>query len=114
MLAKCVNPMCSTPFRYLESGRLFRLESDPLGPVRNRAAEYFWLCRNCSGEMTLRIADVGGVEVIPRHEASGRGEDAIPYVQLDRQHGMILNRINLVCSPARKRRERPIGGPIRV
>lgn len=114
MLAKCANPICSTPFRYLESGRLFRLESDPLGGSNNRTPEYFWLCRDCTGEMTLRIAEGDGVKVIPCREASPRGEDGTAYVQLDRQRGMILNRIHFFCAPARKRRERATGGTIRV
>jgi hypothetical protein len=45
MLGKCSNPSCSAPFRYLQNGQLFRLESDPvLRTSKFNQPEYFWLC----------------------------------------------------------------------
>jgi len=77
MVSKCANPECSTPFRYFHEGKLFRLETK-LGPDRRRALdtaddakktmhrlEFFWLCDDCAGKMTL-IAEKGvGVSVRP-------------------------------------------------
>jgi hypothetical protein len=65
MLAKCMNPSCSVSFRYLNEGRLFRLEqSDPAKSANLRATEYFWLCNRCSTSMTLRLAEGGGVMTV--------------------------------------------------
>ena len=44
MLSKCANPSCSTPFRYLREGQLFRFQSDR----SNTRTEFFWLCSGCS------------------------------------------------------------------
>ena len=74
MLSKCANPECSTPFRYLRDGKLFRIDldepentvADPIG-VRKpwHRVEHFWLCGRCALTMTL-VADKGrGVVPIP-------------------------------------------------
>jgi hypothetical protein len=66
MLDKYSNPFCSAPFRYLEAGRLFLLESDPpLNVRKSNQLEYFWLCHNCSFTMTLRLGQVDSVVAIP-------------------------------------------------
>lgn len=114
MLAKCANPLCSVPFRYLESGGLFRLESDPLDSFQTRTPEYFWLCRSCSATMTLRIDEANGVRIVQSQDATPREGEALAFVLLDRQRGMLLNRINFFAYPARKRRERAIGGQIHI
>ena len=112
MLAKCANPLCSVPFRYLESGGLFRLERDPLDSSDRQMPEYFWLCRSCSATMTLRLDEAGGVTIVPSQDATPREGDALAFVLLDRQRGMLLNRIDLFAYPSRKGRERARGGPI--
>ena len=68
MLAKCANPSCSVSFRYLQEGRLFRLEADPeLTPSVNsyassqRSVEYFWLCSHCSEFMALHLGQDGTI-----------------------------------------------------
>jgi len=68
MLAKCANPSCPASFRYVQEGRLFRLEADPelTPPVNSYASsqsrvEYFWLCSRCSELMALRLGQDGTV-----------------------------------------------------
>jgi hypothetical protein len=68
MVAKCANPACPAPFRYLSEGRLFRLE------VEYDKDEYFWLCSGCASKMVLEI-DNGRVVTVPlqsskRHETA--------------------------------------------
>jgi hypothetical protein len=56
MLAKCANPSCSKPFRYLHEGKLFRLEAgQPKGRSWNQRSEWFWLCDECAINVTLRV-----------------------------------------------------------
>jgi hypothetical protein len=91
MLAKCVNPSCYTSFRYLEEGRLFRLESDrPLGPLHREKSEYFWLCAPCARTMTLRLDEQRGVAVTPITEAATGAADHAEFILLDRQRGLML------------------------
>lgn len=71
MLSKCANPACSTPFRYLRDGKLFEVESQ--GPVQTatgvskpvRRVEFFWLCGQCSAELTVIQDDKKGVITVP-------------------------------------------------
>jgi hypothetical protein len=65
MVSKCANPECAATFRYFHQGRLFRWETEvgfdrrrTLGvddgtrkPIRR--IEFYWLCENCAGKMTL-------------------------------------------------------------
>jgi len=61
MLSKCANPDCSAPFHYLRNGKLFHIDRSAVGPQLvsgKRAArriEYFWLCAECAGSMTLAV-----------------------------------------------------------
>lgn len=112
MLAKCANPSCATPFRYLEAGGLFRLESDPGVASESRVPEYFWLCRGCATTMSLRFDEAGGITVVASQDKAPGGGDDFTSVVLDRKEGLRLNRISLVGSPGRRRRERPKGGHI--
>ena len=91
MLAKCVNPSCPAPFRYLEEGRLFRLESDrALGLPNRQKSEYFWLCSPCSRTMTLRLHEHGGVVVARFTEPALPAADRAEFILLDRQRGLLL------------------------
>lgn len=91
MLSKCVNPCCSTPFRYLEEGRLFRLEKDlPVGLRNRKKSEYFWLCALCSRTLTLRLDEQLGIAVIPVTESGRYAADHAEFVLLDRQRGLTL------------------------
>lgn len=91
MLAKCVSTSCSTRFRYLEDGRLFRVQSDHPSPLLNhKKSEYFWLCASCSRSMTLRLNERCGVTVVPFTESEMRASDHAEFILLDRQEGLTL------------------------
>ena len=68
MLAKCANPTCSAPFRYLHEGKLFRLDlgAGPPSPGGRlpRNLQYFWLCERCACTMTLEM-HAGKVSIRP-------------------------------------------------
>jgi hypothetical protein len=75
MLAKCANPNCSAPFRYLREGKLFQVERDegntPIlrgpraRPRADRRVEYFWLCGMCAARVTLAFDRVRGMITVP-------------------------------------------------
>lgn len=60
MLSKCLNSTCSTPFRYLREGRIFRLEIPSRGAVSVQRWEYFWLCGRCCTTLTVVVKDGAG------------------------------------------------------
>ncbi len=95
MLAKCANPSCSTPFRYLDTGTLFRLESDPWCASDDKVREYFWVCKECSSTFTLRLDDSGKIRVASLQNPPGKAEDGLDFILLDRQCGRLLSRITL-------------------
>ena len=68
MLAKCANPTCSVPFRYLHEGKLFRLDLGAGPPSATghvpRQVQYFWLCEDCARSMTLKM-EAGRVAACP-------------------------------------------------
>lgn len=58
MLSKCANPECSEIFRYLHQGKIFYLAPTPDVQIATQMMnpepeERFWLCSQCSKEMTL-------------------------------------------------------------
>jgi hypothetical protein len=75
MLSKCANPSCATPFLYLHTGRLFRVERRSQAVLRegpsmsdkkiSQSIEYYWLCASCSAQMTLIRGAEGGIIVRP-------------------------------------------------
>jgi hypothetical protein len=71
MLSKCANPACSQPFRYLRDGKLFEIETkvgpDPTVGERkpSRRVEFFWLCGQCSTQLTVVNDKHQGVITIP-------------------------------------------------
>ena len=78
MVSKCANPGCSTPFRYLHEGKLFRIETPMLDPplagslhhprsvkMVPRSVEFYWLCSACSTVMTLVFKPGVGVTATP-------------------------------------------------
>jgi hypothetical protein len=98
MLAKCTNPTCTAPFRYLAEGRLFRLETDPTSsPSKTKATEYFWLCRDCSAEMTLCLAHDGSVLTSGLREALGN-HPQVALASLSRESGRFLRSVSFVRS----------------
>jgi hypothetical protein len=71
MLAKCANPICSTPLVYLREGKIFMVESPQpqialLGPISkaSKRVEHFWLCGPCSSDLTLTYDLQRGVEIV--------------------------------------------------
>jgi len=74
MLSKCANPACSAKFMYLHEGVLYSFDYSG-GPHvapqpdhdfgKNESVhEYFWLCSQCSWELTLHPDDEGGIVLI--------------------------------------------------
>lgn len=75
MVSKCANPECSVPFRYFHTGKLYRVDTTT-GLDRRRTMghdgeqgktlrrlEFFWLCEECAGKMTLNFDKSSGVTV---------------------------------------------------
>ena len=82
MLHKCANPACPNPFRKLNQGKLFLVDTQPLEdpePRRvrwkgqpTRRVEYYWLCDQCAFTFTLSYEKGRGVVAVPRPEVSNR------------------------------------------
>jgi hypothetical protein len=80
MVSKCANPECGNTFLYFHKGKLFRIETSAPGtyeisddngmkkPVRH--LEFFWLCDDCAGKMTIAFARGTGVSVCPKFARS--------------------------------------------
>jgi hypothetical protein len=95
MLAKCSNPSCSAPFRYLQAGRLFRLESDPAHRKdKSSQVEYFWLCGHCSSTMTLRLGKDGTVAAVPILKPIRGVPPDVALLSADRKNGLLLRSIS--------------------
>jgi hypothetical protein len=94
MVAKCSNPSCSTPFRYLKDGTLFRLESNPtLPPSKSDRVEYFWLCSHCSSSMTLSLREDETVATVPLPPPILGFPVGIPLTPADRERGLWLRNV---------------------
>ena len=95
MLAKCINPSCSTPFCHLQDGRLFRLENDPALPISKYSrVEYFWLCRDCSSTMTLHLGKNATVEAVPLPYPFRSIPDDVSLALADRKEGLLLRSVS--------------------
>lgn len=74
MVSKCANPACAASFRYFHNGQLFRLETlvndqtdEDNGMNQSlRRLEFYWLCDNCAGKMTIAFERGVGVFVRPK------------------------------------------------
>lgn len=84
MVARCANPYCSAPFRYLHEGKLFRVDLGPTPPADYpsgygreliRRVEYFWLCPQCASTNTIRV-EQGAVVVLALPSMQGPETDA--------------------------------------
>jgi hypothetical protein len=63
MFSKCANPDCSMLFDYRQ-GRLFRFDKNPEGdekPPNTYCVQHFWLCAECSQQLTLEYKAERGV-----------------------------------------------------
>ncbi len=79
MVAKCANPSCDASFQYLRGGKLFLLdlprmsattEEDGSSTNHHRTAEYFWLCNECSSQLTVIVDRNGQAAVAKAHTAT--------------------------------------------
>ena len=90
MLSKCANPDCVATFRYLQQGKLFRLEKERMKDFsQSPEPEYFWLCGNCSETVSLRLdkeSKVVMVSILTPESAGGSR-----FVALDRRDGLLLS-----------------------
>ena len=94
MLAKCSNPSCSAPFRYLGNGKLFRLEEDPaLRTCQSNRREYFWLCDGCSSTMTRHLGEDETVVAVPLPGSIRGVPGGVALISKDRKRGLLLRRI---------------------
>jgi len=97
MLTKCTNPSCPAPFRYLEDGRLFRLESDlATDPARCNRVEYFWLCHRCSSTMMLRLEEEGTVVTVLLPEPIRGYPDGVALTSKDQEKGLLLRSVSFL------------------
>ena len=85
MLSKCMNPICSTPFRYLRDGRLFHLEIPTPGTPAGRRLERFWLCAACSSMFTIVLKNSAAMLQprfleLPTGERVEESEEEEPFV----------------------------------
>ena len=58
MLGRCLNPNCGKQFRYLDEGRIFRIEQVRVvagTPDPQRSVESFWLCGTCSSRLKVIV-----------------------------------------------------------
>jgi hypothetical protein len=92
MISTCANPSCSTPLRYLRDGRIYQFEvrscstsstgtKDPAGKKAVRQVCHFWLCGECSSQLTLVLDQLTGVKVIPLQQAF-----TLPQLEPDSAH----------------------------
>jgi hypothetical protein len=82
MLHKCANPACPSPFRKLNQGKLFLVDTQALEGSEarrtrwrgqsGRRVEYFWLCDQCACAFTLSYEKGRGVVAVPRTEVTKR------------------------------------------
>jgi hypothetical protein len=77
VLSKCANPACLARFHYLHEGRIFKIETAPVGSAikssPTRKIEYFWLCERCMQTLTV-VVENGIVSTRPLHLELAEGE----------------------------------------
>jgi hypothetical protein len=76
MISRCANPACNKPFHYLPGGRLYRFDSRKTAAAPKdlvnamytlspgQLSVFFWLCQECSSDLSLRF-DGRYVAVVP-------------------------------------------------
>jgi len=82
VLHKCANPACPNPFRKLNQGKLFLIDTQPLERPEPRRAgwrgesahrvEYYWLCDQCALTFTLSYEKGRGVVALPQTDVAKR------------------------------------------
>ena len=92
MLHKCANQACSTPFRRLREGKLFRVETEYFAahgpkaesPRKTRSGhriEHYWLCHACSPFVTLTFDQQHGLITVPLPD--GLGQKTVKVVPIE-------------------------------
>jgi hypothetical protein len=95
MPANCANPLCSTSFRRLAEGKLFRLGTvPPIVSSKVCREEYFWLCHRCSSVMTLRLKEDGTVGAVLFLEAIRGVPVPATFTLAHPQKGLMLCTVN--------------------
>jgi len=95
MLSKCKNPDCNSLFRYLEGGRLFVLEDDSeYENCRSGRFEYFWLCDDCCGTMTLRLLEDSTVAALRLADSLLEAAADFAVNGRERKGGLVLHSIH--------------------
>jgi hypothetical protein len=96
MLAKCTSPWCLASFRRLDEGKLFRLEAEQtLRSSKAKAAEYFWLCKDCSAAKTLHLAQDGRVMATALPESLHNALHDAP-ISVNRENGLLLRSVSFL------------------
>ena len=83
MVSHCANPACAAPLLYLRDGRLFQFEvrsfsvpgfTQPGETLKkgkvSRLVAHFWLCGQCSSNLTLTFEQAKGVTLTSLPTAS--------------------------------------------
>jgi len=82
MLSKCANPGCPASFLYLHQGKLFRFDTAGESTAGQRPeksvhhVEFFWLCDECSGKLTLSYSKGVGLTTVSLSETQSRAASA--------------------------------------
>jgi hypothetical protein len=97
VLHKCANPACPNPFRKLNQGKLFLVDTQPLEVSEARRArwrgqsthrvEYYWLCDQCAFALTLSYEKGRGVVAVPRTDAANRMSPVVVHTVEPRVNG---------------------------
>jgi len=95
MVYRCANPDCATPLRYLRDGRLFQFDvrsfslpgATPSGETEkkgrgSRQVSRFWLCGQCSSNLTLTFEQAKAVIVTPLAATTHDSAAATPQASL--------------------------------
>ncbi len=67
MLNRCLNPNCSSHFRYLYEGRIITVErfvTSSDGAKTERQLEHYWLCGTCGKSMKV-VVENGVASTVP-------------------------------------------------
>ena len=100
MISKCFNPACSSFFRSLREGTVFRLEPDAAFTGSRVDLEYFWLCKSCEAAMTLTLREDGVVILAPAPPPYAHGVRRDMPLAFNRSKGLVLRSVSFWPRPA--------------
>jgi len=97
LLNKCANLDCGESFRYLQQGKLFRVEKVTRdGSSEVEHPEYFWLCQECSEKVSLRLDGNAKVTAVALSDRESRNTAEALFLPLDRKEGVLLSYFQLL------------------